>query len=80
MFHTFSSIVEESPAIEEMKQLGLRFACSKESILLYGESGTGKELVPQALHMASPRAGQTFRDRELRGASPGAYGVGAVRI
>ncbi len=60
MFHTFSSIVEESPAIEEMKQLGLRFACSKESILLYGESGTGKELVPQALHMASPRADKPF--------------------
>ena len=60
MFHTFSSIVGESPAIEEMKQLGLRFACSKESILLYGESGTGKELVAQALHMASPRADKPF--------------------
>lgn len=43
-----------------MKQLGLRFACSKESILLYGESGTGKELVAQALHMASPRADKPF--------------------
>ena len=60
MFHTFSSIVGESSAIERMKQLGQRFACSKEPILLCGESGTGKELVAQALHMASPRADKPF--------------------
>lgn len=58
--YTFESIVGESPAIEEMRCLGRRFALSQEPILVCGESGTGKELVAQALHMASARAERPF--------------------
>jgi transcriptional regulator with PAS, ATPase and Fis domain len=60
MLYTFQSIIGESPAVEIMRCLGRRFACSQEPVLISGESGTGKELVAQALHRASPRTDRPF--------------------
>ncbi len=42
------------------KALARKMAASNASILSSGESGTGKELFAQAIHAASPRAGEPF--------------------
>ncbi len=57
---TFECIIGQSPALENMRCLGRRFAVSQEPILICGESGSGKELVAQAIHMASLRADRPF--------------------
>lgn len=57
---TFDSIIGESEPMRKLKQSGIRFAHSKEPILLLGESGVGKELVAQALHTASNRNDKPF--------------------
>lgn len=59
-WYTFDTILGQSPAILNLKNMGARFARSSEPILVLGESGTGKELVAQALHSASPRAKKPF--------------------
>ena len=47
---TFEDILGKSPQIAKTKELAVRFAQSRENILLTGESGTGKELFAQAIH------------------------------
>ena len=58
--YTFESIIGNSPQIRTMISMGRKIARSSEPVLVYGESGTGKELVAQAIHTASPRAGEPF--------------------
>lgn len=57
---SLDDLVGASKAIEGLKQTCLRFANSTQPVLITGESGTGKELVANALHAASPRAGNIF--------------------
>jgi len=53
-------IVGKSPAmLEVFKTIG-RVAGRDVSVLITGESGVGKDLVAQAIHAASPRAGNPF--------------------
>ncbi|UWG96644.1 sigma 54-interacting transcriptional regulator [Dehalobacter sp. DCM] len=53
----FSTILGESPQIQNVIRTAERFAPSESGILLTGESGTGKEMFAQAIHQASGRSG-----------------------
>ena len=57
---TFEDLVGDTSAMQELKKMGVRFARSREPVLILGESGTGKELFAQAIHRASPRANGSF--------------------
>ena len=57
---TFESLVGNTKIMQELKNIGRRFARSQEPVLILGESGTGKELFAQAIHKASSRADGTF--------------------
>lgn len=46
-----------SPAMQQLRELVLRYGASDRTVLLTGATGTGKELVAHALHAASPRRG-----------------------
>lgn len=58
--YTFDSIIGESRAITEVKNLGKNAALSNSNVLILGESGTGKELLAQSIHNASERKEQPF--------------------
>ncbi|MBN8538682.1 MAG: sigma-54-dependent Fis family transcriptional regulator [Deltaproteobacteria bacterium] len=49
-----------SNALADTANLILRFASSKETVLIRGENGTGKEKVARAIHKHSPRALMPF--------------------
>jgi PAS domain S-box-containing protein len=53
--NTFDNIIGESQILKETKDLALKVAKSKSSVLILGESGTGKELYANAIHNASYR-------------------------
>ncbi len=53
-------IVGSSEAVRKLKADILKVAPLDVPILLVGESGTGKELVAHALHLLSPRSGNTL--------------------
>jgi DNA-binding NtrC family response regulator len=56
-----SSIIGESPAMEEVFNLIEKIARSQATtVLITGESGTGKDLVAKAIHYASDRADRPF--------------------
>lgn len=57
---TFSSILGQSTAISEVKQLAANVSNSSTNILILGESGTGKELFAQAIHNSSSRRDEPF--------------------
>lgn len=57
---TFSGIISQSSAMEEVLNTAGRVAASKASVLIRGESGTGKELIAKAIHYTSPRKGKPF--------------------
>lgn len=57
---TFSSILGQSAAISEVKQLAANVSNSSTNILILGESGTGKELFAQAIHNSSSRRDEPF--------------------
>lgn len=57
---TFEDIKTLSPAFEEIKQKGKRFARSNSTILIFGDTGTGKEAFAQSLHNASQRKNEPF--------------------
>jgi two-component system response regulator AtoC len=53
-------IVGISPAMERLRRMVARVACTDLSVLITGESGTGKEVVARALHLASLRSAKAF--------------------
>ena len=53
-------IIGKAPAMQEVFRAIGRLSKSNVTVLINGQSGTGKELVAKALHLHSPRAGQTF--------------------
>jgi DNA-binding NtrC family response regulator len=55
-----SSIVGESPAIQQIVDLVERIAGRRTTVLISGETGCGKEVIAKAIHEASPRAAQRF--------------------
>lgn len=55
-----TSIIGESPAMQEVFRAIGRLSNSNITVLINGESGTGKELVAGALHEHSPRARKPF--------------------
>ncbi|MGE9552311.1 two-component system response regulator GlrR [Erwinia amylovora] len=54
------SIVTRSPVMLRMLEQARMVAQSDVSVLINGQSGTGKEILAQAIHAASPRAGNAF--------------------
>ena len=58
--HSFESLIGSSRCMTDLKVMGMRFAKSREPVLLMGESGTGKELMAQAIHMDSARGTGPF--------------------
>jgi transcriptional regulator with GAF, ATPase, and Fis domain len=64
-------LIGSSPPARNLMQLVRKVAASPETVLLRGESGTGKEVLAQALHDASPRAGQAFVKVHCAALSPG---------
>jgi two-component system, NtrC family, response regulator GlrR len=55
-----AAIVSRSGVMDELLVEAKMVAASDASVLICGESGSGKELLAQAIHWASPRAGQAF--------------------
>jgi two-component system response regulator AtoC len=58
--HRERSLLGDSPAMAQLKQVVERAARASATVLVRGESGTGKELVARALHEGSPRAAGPF--------------------
>lgn len=58
--YSFTNIISQSSAMEEVLNTAGRVAGSKASVLVRGESGTGKELIARAIHMASDRRDKPF--------------------
>jgi transcriptional regulator with GAF, ATPase, and Fis domain len=56
----FDRIKGSGSAVRRMLELARKVAPSPSAVLIRGESGTGKELLAEAIHQASPRAGQPF--------------------
>lgn len=56
----FDSLVGNSTAMVELKQMIAKVAPTNAGILITGETGTGKELVARAIHCHSVRAGSPF--------------------
>ncbi|MEM6161875.1 two-component system response regulator GlrR [Erwinia sp. P6884] len=54
------SIVTRSPIMLRLLEQARMVAQSDVSVLINGQSGTGKEILAQAIHAASPRAGNPF--------------------
>ena len=86
----FARIIGRSEAMQQLFAILDRASGGDSTILLEGESGTGKELIAEAIHAASPRAGNPFQvldcgaippsliESELFGARAGAF-TGATR-
>ncbi|MCB1337060.1 MAG: sigma-54-dependent Fis family transcriptional regulator [Maritimibacter sp.] len=55
-----SSLIGDSPEMEEMRQLIDLYARAAPTVLIEGESGTGKELVARSIHEASERSDGRF--------------------
>jgi two-component system NtrC family response regulator len=56
----FSELVGESETMRQVKELAVKVAPSKASVLILGESGTGKEVLARAVHRSSERRGKPF--------------------
>ncbi len=56
----FSGLIGSSPGFERVRDLVLRAADSKVTVLLLGETGVGKDLFANALHNASDRHDKPF--------------------
>ncbi|WP_130831043.1 two-component system response regulator GlrR [[Erwinia] mediterraneensis] len=54
------AIVTRSPQMLRLLEQAHMVAQSDVSVLINGQSGSGKEVLAQAIHAASPRAGQPF--------------------
>ncbi|MFA6977809.1 MAG: sigma-54 dependent transcriptional regulator [Ignavibacteriaceae bacterium] len=55
-----STIISQSPRMEEAISLAARVAESKATVLITGENGTGKEVLAKAIHFISPRKNNPF--------------------
>jgi len=55
-----SSVIHNSPKMQEVISLSSRVADSKASVLITGESGTGKEVLAKAIHLISSRKDDPF--------------------
>ena len=58
--HKLTSIISQSPKMEEVLSIASRAAESNASILITGENGTGKEVVAKAVHYISLRKDGPF--------------------
>ena len=58
--HKLTSVISQSPAMEEVLSIASRAADSKATVLITGENGTGKEVIAKAIHYASPRKNKPF--------------------
>lgn len=58
--YTFEQIVGDHERMKEAKDLALRVAKSRSTVMIRGESGTGKELFAHAIHEASRRSEGPF--------------------
>lgn len=58
--YDFDSILGDSPAIRQVKDLAKQVAPTDATVLLTGETGTGKEVFAAAIHAASGRQGKSF--------------------
>ncbi|WP_412468557.1 sigma-54-dependent transcriptional regulator [Pedobacter sp. KLB.chiD] len=56
----FASIIGDSPAIQQVKELGKRVAKTNANVLLLGETGVGKDLFAEAIHHSSLRHQKPF--------------------
>jgi len=70
---TFSGIIGESEALQNVLEQAKRVAATQASVLITGESGTGKELVAEAIHAASRRAAKPFVAVNLGGVPQGLF-------
>ncbi len=58
--HKLTSIISQSPKMEEVLSIASRAAESNASILITGENGTGKEVLAKAVHYISSRKDGPF--------------------
>jgi DNA-binding NtrC family response regulator len=58
--YKISSIVSQSPKMEEVINVAARVADSKATVLITGENGTGKEVLTKAIHFMSSRKEKPF--------------------
>lgn len=68
--YSFETILGNSKAIKEVKELAQRVAATETTVLLLGETGTGKEVFAQAIHYESPRKLKPFVALNCSGFSP----------
>ena len=59
-YNMFRSLVGNSAAIQEVRQMMGQVANKEVTVLITGESGTGKEVVARNLHLNSLRADEPF--------------------
>jgi DNA-binding NtrC family response regulator len=57
---SFTEIVSQSSAMQDVLSTASRVASAKAPVLVRGESGTGKELIARAIHFNSPRSTEPF--------------------
>ena len=55
---SFADMIAQSPAMDQVLELGERAAASTIPVLIEGESGTGKEVLARAIHGAGDRRGK----------------------
>ncbi len=58
--YSFDQIIGNQKEMKEVKELALKVAKSRSTVLIRGESGTGKEWFAHAIHEASPRSEEPF--------------------
>jgi PAS domain S-box-containing protein len=69
--YSFEQIIGEHERMKETKDLALKVAKSRSTVLIRGESGTGKEWFAHAIHEASTRSDGPFMRFKLCGHTSG---------